>query len=63
MARCYRGEAEDAAVNSPGAFNDFFSEDGEGEDAFTESTLTEAARERLYDYADAVDEACEELDD
>lgn len=36
---------------------------GEGEDAFTESTLTEAARERLYDYADAVDEACEELDD
>lgn len=26
MARCYRGEAEDAAVNSPGAFNDFFSE-------------------------------------
>lgn len=38
-------------------------EDGECEDAFTESTLTEAARERLYAYADAVDEACEELDD
>ena len=38
-------------------------EDGEGEDAFKLSTLTEAARERLYAYADGIDEAAEEMDE
>lgn len=38
-------------------------EDGECEDAFTASTLAEAARERLYAYADGIDEAAEEMDE
>ena len=38
-------------------------EDGECEDAFKLSTLTEAARERLYAYADGIDEAAEEMDE